>query len=448
MFGGLTGIIEGFYGQPWSWDARLDLMAWCHERGMSHYVYAPKDDPLHRVRWREPYGSAELDGFRRLIAAETLRVGFAISPGLSMTYDDGADRTALLTKCRQLTDLGVDLIVLALDDIPPVPGLGHAHGELSAWLVEHVGDAATIALVPTDYTSVRPTPYLDELAAAAPPEVPIAWTGPTVVADAITADDAAARAAALAGRLPLVWDNYPVNDALMGDRLFLGPLRGRDRHLADVTSGWLANPMVQPLASKPALASIGAFLRGDSPEAGWEHAVDELGWRTFAAACDGVEPVRLVEALIAAEGTADWGATVARLRAWLKAAQAVDPKGIDDGTRPWVDQVHTEAGVCLQAVRILEAARAVGPRAGQEPDTRTVCEGAMVLTALWQHARRGSVSAFGPRCSVRPVFSQDDHGDFRFHRASVQTGGNATDRLVEYTIDVVDSALDAQGMRR
>ena len=65
MFGGLTGVIEGFYGPPWSWEQRLDVMAWCHERGMTHYVYAPKDDPLHRERWREPYADDALDGFAR-----------------------------------------------------------------------------------------------------------------------------------------------------------------------------------------------------------------------------------------------------------------------------------------------------------------------------------------------------------------------------------------------
>ena len=58
-----------------------------------------------------------------------------------------------------------------------------------------------------------------------------------------------------------MWDNVPVNDGLMADRLHLGPLWGRDRHLVDdsVVTGWLANPMVQPMASLLPLASIAAF---------------------------------------------------------------------------------------------------------------------------------------------------------------------------------------------
>jgi hypothetical protein len=438
MFGGLTGIIEGFYGPPWSWDDRVELMAWCHDRGMTSYVYAPKSDPLHREAWREPYGTDALAGFGRLVDARTLRVGFGISPGLSIDYASGTDRAALLEKCDQIVAVGIDLVVLALDDIPPAPGLGRAHGELASWLGERLRDRAALVLVPTDYTSTRSTTYLRDLAATCPPEVPIAWTGPTVLADTITSADAAARADALGGRLPLVWDNYPVNDALMGDRLFLGPLRGRDPDLATATSGWLANPMVQPRASKPALASVAAFVRGESADAGWEEAVDALGWRTFAEACDGVEPQRLVDDVITSEGTERWAPALARLRTWLKATDGADAPGIDEEAGRWAEQIRAEAATCLQGVRLLEALRAVGPRAGQAPAVAAAAEGAMVLVALWQQARRGAVSAFGPRCSVRPVFSQDDAGHFRFHRDSVQLGDNATDRFVDYVLDVVD----------
>ena len=48
----IRGLIEGFYGPPWSFDERAEVMARCAGWGMTHYVYAPKDDPLHRERWR------------------------------------------------------------------------------------------------------------------------------------------------------------------------------------------------------------------------------------------------------------------------------------------------------------------------------------------------------------------------------------------------------------
>ena len=49
----------------------------------------------------------------------------------------------------------------------------------------------------------------------------------SVVNDEITVDDACCPSEALGGRPPLLWDNVPVNDAVMADRLFMGPLRGR-----------------------------------------------------------------------------------------------------------------------------------------------------------------------------------------------------------------------------
>src|SRR5690606_6012237 len=122
---------------------------------------------------------------------------------------------------------------------------------------------------------------------------------------------------------------YPVNDGTMVDRLFLGPLRGRPVELADVCSGHLANPMVQPMASRLPLASVAAWLRGDDPEAAWGAEADALGWRTFAEACDGDRPARLVARVIAAWDGADRAGTLDDLDGWLRdAARCVAP-GLD-----------------------------------------------------------------------------------------------------------------------
>ena len=48
------GVIEGFYGTPWTWEARGELAEWCGARGLRDYVYAPKDDPKHRDRCARP----------------------------------------------------------------------------------------------------------------------------------------------------------------------------------------------------------------------------------------------------------------------------------------------------------------------------------------------------------------------------------------------------------
>jgi hyaluronoglucosaminidase len=105
-------------------------------------------------------------------------------------------------------EAGATSVVLALDDIPFGGGpQGEAHAALTRWLRDHLGDRATLSLVPTEYVGTNRSPYLDALAAGCPPEVPIGWTGRAVVNDRITLAEADARATALGGRRPLLWDN-------------------------------------------------------------------------------------------------------------------------------------------------------------------------------------------------------------------------------------------------
>ena len=427
----IRGVIEGFYGRPWTWDERVDVMRWCHERAMTHYLYAPKDDPLHRERWRDPYPTEELAGFERLVASETLQVGFGISPGLSIDYDDDADRRALAVKVDQLIEVGVALVCLALDDIPPRPGLGEAHAGLSRWLRDHVDGRASVVLVPTEYTGTASTPYLDALALGVPHDVPIGWTGETVVCDSISVSQARARATALGDRPPLLWDNYPVNDAIMSDRLFLGPLRGREAGLADVCSGYVANPMVQPYASRLPLSSTAAYLRGEDPSRVWEQEADALGSRAFAEACDGDHPRELVGALRVA-ASVDRVARLDAIEAWL---DEVEESGPDDTTAlanemaPWAEQCRSEVGLwraCARALRALE--RSNGARATNE---------ALGLLYLWPGVRRATATVMGPRCSSRPVFGQWPDGSWRYDSESVEEDRNATDELVRFTLSEV-----------
>lgn len=447
----MKGIIEGFYGRPWTWQERVELCQWCAARGMTDYLYAPKDDPLHRQQWRDLYPQDWLTGFSRFTEQAGVRVGFAISPGLSIDYRSSTDRTALLDKIRQVLDQGVQVVGLLLDDIDVRPGLGEDHADLTAWLRGALPEDCLLLLTPTIYTGVEPTPYLDALARGVPPEVPIAWTGWTVVADQLTATEARLRAAALGGRPPLVWDNYPANDMIMADRLHLGPLRGRDPLLAEACWGYLANPMNQPRASRPALASIAAWLDGQDPLEGW--AGETGSYRLFAEACDGVRPVELAEGLArAVEGrSGDWPASGRRFVSWLdRLADAPDPTGVlSEEVRPWVDQVTKEAGCCSSAVRLIQAVHPVasldhrgnGRVVASDGDGATL-QGFTLMLA-WPDARRDGVTAFGSRGSFRPVLGQSSRGDWRMHSGSLEQSDNATDRLVRLAFALLDCCDDS-----
>ena len=420
----IAGIIEGFYGRPWSWDERATVMRFCHERGMRHYVYAPKDDPKHRAEWRVPYDSETLDGFARLASEGTLRVGFGISPGLSIDYGSWDDRADLARKIDQVVGVGVDLVCLALDDIPfGGREQGVAHADLTKWLREHLGDRASLLLVPTEYVGTAPTPYLDALAAGVPADVPIAWTGRYVVNGTITVADAEARAAALGDRQPLVWDNYPVNDGIMTDRLHLGPLWGRDAGLSERCCGYLANPLVQPRATLLPLASVAAWLSGGDPVSAWAAEAEAMGMRVFAEACDGSVPNALAERAIEwIDDPRGWNDAAAPLRSWLEDAARCAAPGLEGEADRWLDQVHTEARLGLDAVRLVDLAH--------EERFGAAIELAFTVGVLWAAARRSDVSVMGTRFGLQPALGQRPDGTWSFGAESVIEDANATDALV------------------
>lgn len=237
---------------------------------MDTYVYAPKDDPLHRRHWRDPYGDGFLEDLEAFVGATELSVGFAVSPGLSLDAASPTDRVALIDKFRSVIDVGVRSVGVFFDDIPPAAGLGQIHGEITAHIRQELDAEVEVFMCPLHYTGTVEVPYLRELCGSVPREVSIAWTGPEVVNDTITTTEAAAWSEAMDGRLPLLWDNVPVNDAVMADTLPMKPLEGRDTDLPDHLGGYLANPMVQAAASVPSLLSAAAWLRREDPVDGFE----------------------------------------------------------------------------------------------------------------------------------------------------------------------------------
>lgn len=411
-------------------------MAACHEWGMTDYVYAPKSDRKHRDDWREPYDDDDLDAFSLLAKAGTLRLGFGISPGLSMDYDSPDDCAVLAEKVETVVDRGAGLVVLCLDDIPfGGREQGAAHARLGAWLADHVADRAAVALVPTEYVGIRRTPYLSALGAGLPSDVPVGWTGDAVVNDQITLTQAQRRAEALGGRPPLVWDNVPVNDGLMTERLHLGPLWGRDPRLVDedAVTGWLSNPMIQPTASLLPLASIAAWLRREDPLDAWASEADRRGWRVFAEACDGAVPKAIVALAIEAftNGRLEPGGLEA-LRTWFgDAAEAAAP-GLEGECQAWLDQVRAEASVAVDAIDLIE--QAVDEERERGTDLTTAL---FALGFRWRALWRSEISVMGPRLGFAPALGQAGDGTWAVRRASLIEGANAVDALCRLAFDAV-----------
>jgi len=288
----VRGVIEGFYGEPWSHQQRLRLLRFMGDYKYNLYVYAPKDDPLHRERWREPYPQRQLREFRQLVDTgrdQGVKFCFALSPGLSVRYSRDDDFQALCQKVDAMRALGVSAFALCLDDIEPelhhpedkaafpslAAGQVHFTNRLNDYLLS-CDPAGDLIFCPTEYTGTGGSPYLAQISALAP-NIRIFWTGRQVCTPHITPEDAAAFAASI-GRPPLVWDNYPVND-YDRNRLLLGPIMNRPPELAAHTAGIIANPMNEGEASKLPLATFADYLwnaEAYDPAASWEASIMRL----------------------------------------------------------------------------------------------------------------------------------------------------------------------------
>lgn len=64
------GVVEGFYGTPWSHRARLSQLEFYGKNKMNTYIYGPKDDPYHSApNWRLPYPEKEAAQLQELVIA-------------------------------------------------------------------------------------------------------------------------------------------------------------------------------------------------------------------------------------------------------------------------------------------------------------------------------------------------------------------------------------------
>ena len=85
----LSGVIEGFYGTPWTPSERYMVLGWMQAWQLNTYLYAPKDDLKQRLLWREDYTVEEAALLKDLIdacQARGIRFVYALSPGLDIAY--------------------------------------------------------------------------------------------------------------------------------------------------------------------------------------------------------------------------------------------------------------------------------------------------------------------------------------------------------------------------
>lgn len=275
----LTGVIEGFYGQPWSQEERLQLFDWMSAWGLNTYFYAPKDDLRHRAVWRETYSTAEAEILRQLIQAcqqRNLHFIYALSPGLDIRYGDAADIEHLQKRFQQMMTLGCENFSLLFDDIPDcmdaedirrfaslASAQCHVANTLFKWIREQCPEARFL-FCPTPYcgrmakAKLGGEDYLPTIGRELLPEIDVFWTGPEIISQEITVSHIQELQTVLCRR-PIIWDNLFAND-YDGHRFFCGPYAGRSPELRNEVSGLLLNPNNEfPLNYVP-LRTLSNFL--------------------------------------------------------------------------------------------------------------------------------------------------------------------------------------------
>jgi len=277
----LAGVIEGFYGQPWSPAERFELFDWMAGWGLNTYLYAPKDDLKHRASWRELYSAAEaatLGAVVRACAQRGLRFIYALSPGLDIRYSDAAELIQLKKRFEQMLALGCQHFALLFDDVPDRlaaedlkrgRSLALAQCQVANALFRWTGERsrdARFLFCPTAYCGrmaerkLGGGGYLSTLGRELLPEIDVFWTGPDIISREITVAHVR-ELRNLLRRKPLIWDNLHAND-YDGRRFYCGPCAGRPPELRSEVSGLLSNPNNEfPLNYVP-LRTLAAFVRG------------------------------------------------------------------------------------------------------------------------------------------------------------------------------------------
>ena len=275
------GLVEGFYGRPWSWEGRRKVMDFLGHYNLNTYIYGPKDDPYHHAQWREPYPEDMAKEFKALLAtARDNNVNFFWAVHLGDAFTDHSpeamekEYAALFAKLGAMYDIGFRSFAAFFDDF------GKNGADIHATICNRIkdfldakGDCSDLIVCPHEYVGDGANDYIRTLGANLKRGIQLMWTGPNICTDiplfytkAVTANGR---------RAPFVWWNWPVNDFNRG-KLIMGRAYGVDPY---PFAGFVTNPMENLEASKPALFSVADFawnMKGFDSKRAWNDAFLEL----------------------------------------------------------------------------------------------------------------------------------------------------------------------------
>lgn len=348
----LRGLIEGYYGIPWSDMSRKSIMDFGSYFKMNIYAFAPKDDPYHRDLWWEPYPEEPLGVIAELAAFGESRYNhytWTIAPFKADSKPIREDNketglAQLIAKFEQLYAVGVRQFGVLGDDVGNLPyeTVVYVMNEVNKWRREK-GDVRELVFCPEGYNmddwAFKDGSELNLYDQLFDPDIHIFFTGMSTCSPATKEAIHAFKTRAVTQgvrRDPLFWMNWPVNDIDRESyrRLFMGAGEVYEPGVVGM-SGVLTNPMEEAEASKVSLfatldyawnihafndlqswSDSFAYIEPDVPEALHELAkhMSEVRNGAMPTAGESVELASLIEAFDRADaaGPADREAAAVR----------------------------------------------------------------------------------------------------------------------------------------
>ena len=270
----LSGVIEGFYGQCWSWESREAYANFLADSGMNSYIYAPKSDGCLRKRWRQHWPDKEFQQLKKLSAVYRragLNFGLGLSPFELYRNFDRRAKVELKVKLGQIESLAPSVLCILFDDMSgDLPHLAELQIEICDFVAANIS-VDRLVMCPTYYSldsvlekvfGLMPVDYWQQLGRGLSSDWDVFWTGDEVISKNYSTDSLTTITRKL-GRKPLLWDNYPVNDGAKISNFLHLSSANRNAELKKTTQGLLCNPMNQSALSKAAIFSTALQLHGE-----------------------------------------------------------------------------------------------------------------------------------------------------------------------------------------
>lgn len=225
----IRGVVEGFYGRSYTSKERDIIISYLSMLDDPVYMYAPKNDPYHRLKWRQEY---PCDSFEALAAniRKSRQAGVKFIFGISPWQFKDDDAEVIRKKAGKALSAGAFGICVLFDDVPD-----KADSELAFRQIELAEKALAdfdcqVYMCPSVYCSelmeiLNGEEYLNFLKNNLPERWNLFWTGEAVISRKLDSTSLV-RAEKLLGRQPVLWDNLLADDYTLR-RIFLAGLVGR-----------------------------------------------------------------------------------------------------------------------------------------------------------------------------------------------------------------------------